>query len=109
MYFFFRDLKPPSGLGSCLVANAEEILRKELKYVQRGLLSDLPGMEMYIEIGVYAKSGRKKMRCIRGTNALEGQHMHTRQARRRRAWSSRTRARACSTSRGTPRRSCARA
>ena len=74
VYFFFKDLPNPNGKGGgCLTADAEAILKKELKYVQLGLLSDIPGMKMYVEVGVFAKSGRTRLRCIRGTNALEGQ------------------------------------
>ena len=80
VYFFFRDLPAPGGSGTCLVSNAEDILRKELKYVALGLLSDLPNMQMYVEIGRFTKGTRMRMRCLRGTNALEAQHLHFRLA-----------------------------
>ena len=80
VYLFFKTLPNPSGVGTCLTADAESILRKELKYVARGLLSDLPDMKMYVEVGRYSKGVRPRLRCIRGTNALEGQHLHFRVA-----------------------------
>ena len=54
---------------------------KELKYVQEGLLSDPPGMNMYRQIGMFKCSGRLKYRSLRNTSPLEGSFLHWRASR----------------------------
>ena len=78
VYCLFKDLKDPLREGSgFFVGDAWNIFLKEIKYVQQGLLSDLPGVNMYIPMG-RTKDGRLKFRCKRGGNAIEGGHLHIR-------------------------------
>ena len=46
------DPNDPNKKNRVLTPNARGILKKELWYVQRGLLSDIPGMTMYYKVGV---------------------------------------------------------
>ena len=47
-------------------------------YVQRGLLSDIPGMQMYFTTRKLPTTGFQMHRCVRGTSGLEGMHLHYR-------------------------------
>ena len=51
------------------------VLKKQLKYVAQGLLSDNPALPLYWEIGKMA-SGFVVYRCLRTSSALEGYHAH---------------------------------
>jgi hypothetical protein len=78
VYCLFKDLKDPLREGAdFFVGDSWNIFLKEIKYVQQGLLSDLPGVNMYIPIG-RTMDGRLKFRCKRGGNAIEGGHLHIR-------------------------------
>ena len=54
------------------------------QYVQLGLLSDPPGVCLYYKVRTL-KTGLVVYRCIRGTSALEGYHLHLRASRDPRA------------------------
>ena len=52
----------------------EELLRTQLAYICRGLLSDPPGLCLYSSTARYKKTGLEIFKCHRGTNMLEGFH-----------------------------------
>jgi len=80
VFCFFDDMEDPERPGQrVLVDDAFEIMDKEMKYVQRGLLSDLPGMDMYRAVKKL-KTGFVMFRTKRNSSALEGQHLHYRAA-----------------------------
>ena len=82
IYVLFEDMDDPSMIGEkkrkVLVPNALHILTTEMWYVQRGLLSDLPGMPMYFETRKLPTTGFQEHRCARSTSGLEGMHLHYR-------------------------------
>ena len=81
IYIFFRDLGDPLRPGSsCLKPDAYDILVKEMWYVQRGLLSDLPGMPRYVPTARCPATQFMQYRCLATASALEGMHFHYRQA-----------------------------
>ena len=83
VYNTFCDLDDPSRPGSKFFnASARADFLKELAYVGKGLLSDKPGMRMYVKIGTVKATGFVLHRCRRSTSQLEGYHLHVRQARR---------------------------
>ncbi|KAJ1445400.1 hypothetical protein M885DRAFT_607790 [Pelagophyceae sp. CCMP2097] len=59
------------------VSNAELIFQKDIKYAQKGLLSDLPGVQMYRHVGKLV-TGFALYRGHRNSSALEGMHLHYR-------------------------------
>ena len=87
-----------------LVSGHRDIFLREIKYVQKGLLSDPPGMDMYLLIGMTTTGLRsatppassslsshvpaahtcppfgRLWRSIRTTSPLEGYHLHLRAA-----------------------------
>ena len=78
VYCFYRDLDDPLNPGSkFLSADSWSIFVKEIKYVQEGLLSDLPGIEMYQLLPKRMRDGTLRFRCLRG-GAHEGHHLHFR-------------------------------
>ena len=107
-FFFKDLPHPNGSSGGCLTADAEHILMKEIKcvsrasclacfslasrarpvtrashlstfrYVQLGLLSDMPGVKMYVDVGSFTRGVRRRIRCLRGTSGLEGMHLHFR-------------------------------
>ena len=50
--------------------------QKQKRHILRGCLSDPEGMPMYREM--WGSRIFKKLRCVRGTHALEGFHLHLR-------------------------------
>jgi hypothetical protein len=81
VFNFFRDMEDPDRPGHrFLVSNAYDIFLKEVKYVQKGLLSDPPGMNMYIRVRECCRTGFIFYRNRRSTCALEGYHLHLRAA-----------------------------
>jgi hypothetical protein len=82
IYCFFRDLPNPEVPESttCLKSDAHATLFKELWYVQQGLLSDMPGIDMYVPIGKVAATKFTLYRCLRTASPLEGMHFHFRLA-----------------------------
>ena len=78
IYSLFESMDDPERPGHrVLVSNARDIMRKEMWYVQRGLLSDLRGKVMYRVVGKLA-SGFEVHRGRRTNSALEGMHLHYR-------------------------------
>lgn len=58
LYAVFKDLPDPERPGCrFFVSDHEAIFRKELKYVQMGLLSDPPGMSMHVKVKVVSGVG----------------------------------------------------
>lgn len=49
--------------------------RKFLEHVRRGCLSDHPDIPLYIYVALDG-SDKELLRCFRGSNALEGYHLH---------------------------------
>jgi hypothetical protein len=78
LYAMFHDMDDPVNPGrKVLASNALKILKTEMGYVQKGLLSDIPGMPMYYATGKLS-TGFETNRCVRGTPSLEGMHLHYR-------------------------------
>jgi hypothetical protein len=70
----FHDMDDPVNPGrKVLASNALKILKTEMGYVQKGLLSDIPGMPMYYATGKM-QTGFETKRCVRGTPSLERMH-----------------------------------
>ena len=81
IYIFFRQMDDPLRPGvSCLKSNAIDILIKEMWYVQRGLLSDLPEIPRYSPTARCPTTGFMLYRCLATASPLEGMHFHYRQA-----------------------------
>ena len=81
VFCFFKDMKDPSRPEhNFLVADAWAIFVKEIGYVQKGFLSDLPGMNMYVYQRTCARTGFIFYRSRRSSSALEGYHLHLRAA-----------------------------
>ncbi len=72
MFHDMDDLLNPGR--KVLVSNALKILKTEMGYVQKGLLSDIPGMPMYYATG-QLRTGFQTKRCVRGTPSLKGMHL----------------------------------
>ena len=81
VFSFFKDMKDPSRPEhNFFVADAWAIFVKEIGYVQKGYLSDLPGMNMYVYQRTCARTGCIFYRSRRSSSALEGYHLHLRAA-----------------------------
>lgn len=81
VFNFFKDLDDPLRPGHKFMASgAAGIFEKEIAYVQKGFLSDFPGMEMYRVVGKNKRTGLVVYRCLRTSSALEGYHHHLRLA-----------------------------
>ena len=76
--FFSGMIDPlkPDGRHYMLVSNAKAIFMKEMKYIQEGLLSDPPGMNMYRVVGVHPRTAYPKFRTLRTSSPLEGHFLH---------------------------------
>lgn len=76
LYCLVRTMKDPDNPQAdvCTVGH-EKIFAREIKYVQHGLLSDIPRMQMY---RILSKIPGKlwRFRCLRSTSQLEGSFMH---------------------------------
>jgi hypothetical protein len=59
-----------------LVPNHRNNFLKQMKYVQRGLLSDPPGMGMYLVVGIHPKTRLLMLRTLRNSSVLEGHFLH---------------------------------
>ena len=80
VYTFFEGLDDPMQPGHrFFVDDSWKIFLREIGYVQKGLLSDPPGMDMYIPIRT-ARTGFVFHRSIRTSSPLEGYHLHLRGA-----------------------------
>ncbi|CAN0574669.1 unnamed protein product, partial [Laminaria digitata] len=75
VYDFFRDLIDPSSGRLFFNSDHAKRFRNEMIYVRKGLLSEIPGMKMYIKTGEY-KSGLARCICIRSSSMLEGYHTY---------------------------------
>ena len=81
LYNFFKDMKDPARPEhNFFVSGAWKIFIKEIAYVQKGYLSDLPGMNMYVYQRTCARTGLIFFRGRRSSSALEGYHLHLRAA-----------------------------
>ena len=77
LYLFFKGMRDPLKPSSYVyVPNAEKIFLKECAYVQQGLLSDPPGMNMYRIVGQCKRTKLIKFRSLRTSSALEGSFLH---------------------------------
>ena len=84
VYDFFdglMDPTQPSTNHKVLSPDAKAIFEKNIRYVQQGWCSDMPGVPMYAPIGIYKASGLTKYRCLRSQSALEAYHLHLRLAK----------------------------
>ena len=59
-----------------LVPNHGNNFLKQMKYVQEGLLSDPPGMDMYLVVGVHPKTRLVMLRTLRNSSDLQGHYLH---------------------------------
>ena len=74
VYMCFKDLQDPERPGCRFLlaeSEAEAIFRKCCAHIQLGILSDPPGMVMYVWV-------QNKFRSLRSTSMLEGYHLHLR-------------------------------
>ena len=72
VFNLFVEMDDPSRPGMKFFAgNACTLVLKELAYVCKGLLSDKPGVRMYVKKGAIAATGFVRYRCRRTTSALE--------------------------------------
>ena len=81
VFSFFSTMKDPARpTSNFFVADAWAIFVKEIGYVQKGYLSDVPGMNMYVYQRTCARTGYIFYRSRRSSSALEGYHLHLRAA-----------------------------
>ena len=87
LYCFYKEMDDPSKPATpgqpepkFFSADSWSIFLKEIKYVQEGLLSDLPGVEMYLLLPKAMRDGTQRYRCMRSGSAIEGHHLHYRLA-----------------------------
>ena len=81
VFCFFREMEDPERPGHKFFVNdADKIFQKEIVYVQEGLLSDPPEMNMYVRMRHCKRTGFAFFRSRRSTSALEGYHLHLRAA-----------------------------
>lgn len=71
----FRGKMDSSG-SAIITDRVEDAIRRLLADVDAGLLSDPPGIFMYVKDGVDSRTGMISWRCLRGTNAVENLHLH---------------------------------
>jgi len=72
VFNLFVEMDDPSRPGmKFLAGNVRTLVLKELAYVCKGLLSDKPGVRMYVKKGIIAATGFVRYRCRRTTSALE--------------------------------------
>ena len=78
VYRCFAQLDDPDRPG-CNFFNGDHlsIFKKQIGYVQKGLLSDPPGRVMYVLVKTLT-TGFEVHRCLRSTSLLEGYHLHLR-------------------------------
>ena len=78
VYRCFAQLDDPDRPG-CKFFNGDHlsIFKKQIGYVQKGLLSDPPGRVMYVLVKTLT-TGFEVHRCLRSTSLLEGYHLHLR-------------------------------
>lgn len=81
VYAFFREMEDPARPGhGFFVDSAEKIFLKEIAYVQKGYLSDVPNLNYYFIRHVCQRTQFIFFRNIRSSSALEGYHTHLRAA-----------------------------
>lgn len=80
VYDFFKDLCDPAAPAQRPFFNSNHavIFKTAIGYVKQGLLSDPPGMDMYVAVKML-RTGLVVYRCLRSTSPLEGYHLHLRQ------------------------------
>jgi len=78
VYRCFEQLDDPDRPG-CKFFNGDHlaIFKKQIRYVQLGLLSDPPERVMYVYVKTLT-TGFEVYRCLRSTSLLEGYHLHLR-------------------------------
>jgi hypothetical protein len=73
----FKDLKDPERPKvGFFVHDWERVLKKQMKSIQVGFLSDPIDRSMYVAKGPMPSSGFMLYHCLRSTSALEGYHMY---------------------------------
>jgi hypothetical protein len=80
VYEFFAELFDPSAPDQrpFFVGHHANVFKNSMHYVSQGLLSDPPGMDMYLQVKVLS-TGLIVYRSLRSTSPLEGYHLHLRQ------------------------------
>jgi hypothetical protein len=81
VFTFFREMDDPLRPGhKFFVHDAEAIFLKEIAYVQKGYLSDIPRVNYYFCVRICSSTQFVYFRGKRSNSALEGYHLHLRAA-----------------------------
>lgn len=75
----FADVKDAKTDEPFFRSNTRKVVNNIREHIQKGCLSDVTGVPLYVAIGKDEKTGMTKYRCIRGTNGTEGYHKHIRE------------------------------
>ena len=68
VFLFFREMEDPERPGHrFFTSDADHIFLKEIAYVQQGYLSDPPGLNMYVRVGMSMRTGFIYFRSLRST------------------------------------------
>ena len=81
VFMFFREIDDPSRAGHSFYINEADaiaIFVKEIGYVQKGELSDMPEINYYFQVRIIWRTGFVVFRGKRSNSALEGYHLHLR-------------------------------
>jgi hypothetical protein len=65
-----------SRATKCLCRTTRNNFLKQMKYVREGLLSDPPGMDMYLVVGIHPKTRLLMLRTLRNSSDIEGHFLH---------------------------------
>ena len=79
VYNLFKKAVDPQNKFNFFSPEHKQQFDKMIKYVKRGLLSDPPGIDMYIELPRHRQPKHGKFtlyRCLRTSSAVEGYHQH---------------------------------
>ena len=68
VFLFFREMEDPERPGHrFFTSDADHVFIKEIAYVQQGYLSDPPGLNMYVRVGMSMRTGFIYFRSLRST------------------------------------------
>ncbi len=65
-----------SQATTCVCRTTWQVFLKQLKYVREGPVSDPPGMDMYVVVGVHPKTRLLMLRTLRNSSDREGHFLH---------------------------------
>ena len=79
VFHVYGPLKDAQSFLPLFNSAAWSVAKNILELVQKGFLSDPPGVALYYQVGVDGKTGLPLYHCMRGTNMTEGGvHTHLR-------------------------------